>query len=169
MNNIIHLPIRAPATKSIISPARQSDASSIGQLARQFANYLRELGDTTDFQLTAEAVWRDGFGETPAFAGLVAEDEGEVIGYLLYHFGYDSDRAARTLHIADLYVAPAKRNRGTGRALIARAASIARGAGAEELIWSVYHSNDIASKFYERMGAQRITDVFFMKLKVDSI
>jgi len=106
----------------IIRPALASDAQSIGNLARQFASYLSELGDLTDFKLTANAYLRDGFGTKPAFAGLVAEDQGKVIGYLLYHFGYDSDRAAR--------------NQGVGKALMARAASIAREASAEEIIWS---------------------------------
>jgi ribosomal protein S18 acetylase RimI-like enzyme len=153
----------------IIRPAFASDAQSIGDLARQFASYLRALGDLTDFKLTAEAYLRDGFGNTPAFAGLVAEDQGKVIGYLLYHFGYDSDRAARNMHIADLYVDRTARNQGIGRALMTRAASIARETNAEEMIWSVYQSNAIAATFYKKLGAQRITDVFFMKLGVDRI
>lgn len=153
----------------IIRPALASDAQSIGNLARQFASYLSELGDLTDFKLTANAYLRDGFGTKPAFAGLVAEDQGKVIGYLLYHFGYDSDRAARNMHVVDLYVDRAARNQGVGKALMARAASIAREASAEEMIWSVYQSNTIAATFYEKLGAQRITDVFFMKLSADKI
>ena len=147
----------------IIRPALASDAQSIGNLARQFASYLRELGDLTDFKLTANAYQRDGFGTKPAFAGLVAEDQGKVIGYLLYHFGYDSDRAARNMHVVDLYVDRAARNQGVGKALMARAASIAREASA------VYQPNTIAATFYEKLGAQRITDVFFMKLSADKI
>lgn len=153
----------------IIRPALGSDAQSIGNLARQFANYLSDLGDLTDFKLTTHAYLRDGFGTKPAFAGLVAEDKGEVIGYLLYHFGYDSDRAARNMHVVDLYVDRAARNQGVGRALMARAANIARETSAEEIIWSVYQLNTIAATFYERLGAQRITDVFFMKLSADKI
>ena len=153
----------------IIRDARARDADSIGELAQQFANYLQGLGDRTDFKLTAETYLRDGFGAIPAFAGIVAEEEGKVIGYLLYHFGYDSDRAARTLHIADLYVEGSKRNRGAGKALMAEAAKIAREAGADEMIWSVYHPNELAARFYEKMGAQRISDVFFMKLKADGV
>ena len=153
----------------IIRPALASDAQSIGNLARQFASYLRELGDLTDFKLTADAYLRDGFGTNPAFVGLVAEDQGKVIGYLLYHLGYDSDRAARNLHVADLYVDRAARNQGVGKALMARVASIAREANVEEMIWSVYQSNIIAATFYEKLGAQRITDVFFMKLSTDQI
>ena len=153
----------------IIRPALASDAQSIGNLARQFAGYLRELGDLTDFKLTANACLHDGFGTKPAFAGLVAENQDKVIGYLLYHFGYDSDRAALNMHVVDLYVDRAARNQGVGKALMATAASIAREAGAPEMIWSVYQSNTIATTFYERLGAQRITDVFFMKLSVDKI
>jgi len=158
-----------PSVALMIRPALASDGQSIGNLARQFASYLSELGDLTDFKLTAHAYLRDGFGPKPAFAGLVAEDQGKVIGYLLYHFGYDSDRAARNMHVVDLYVDRAARNQGVGRALMARAASIAREAGTEELIWSVYQSNTIAAAFYEKLGAQRIADVFFMKLSADKI
>ena len=153
----------------IIRPALTSDADSIGGLARQFADYLRELGDQTEFKLTAETYLRDGFGVAPAFAGLAAENEGHVIGYLLYHFGYDSDRASRNLHIADLYVDRAVRRRGVGKSLMAQASRIARGAGAEEMIWSVYHPNALATAFYERLGAERIADVFFMKLPTGAI
>src|SRR5882724_2272892 len=97
-----------------IRPALAEDAQAVGNLAQQFANYLRSLGDTTDFNLSAERYLRDGFGSRAAFAGLVAEVHGKVIGYLLYHFGYDSDAAARTLHIVDLYVDSATRRQGAG-------------------------------------------------------
>jgi len=153
----------------IIRPALASDAQSIGNLARQFAGYLRELGDLTDFKLTASAYLRDGFGAKPAFAGLVAENQDKIIGYLLYHFGYDSDRATLNMHVVDLYVDLAARNQGVGKALMGKAANIARQANATEMIWSVYQSNTIAATFYEKLGAQRITDVFFMKLSVDKI
>jgi len=151
----------------IVRPAAATDAEAVGKLAQQFACYLRGLGDTTDFKLGAESYLRDGFGSKPAFAGLVAELDGNVIGYLLYHFGYDSDSAARNLHILDLYVDFEARKQGTGRALMTAAASVARDEGAQELIWAVYHANAPAAAFYKRLGAQRITDVFLMKLRSD--
>ena len=148
----------------IVRPAAPADAAAVGDLAQQFAGYLRTLGDVTDFKLTADAYLRDGFGSKPAFAGLIAELDGNIIGYLLYHFGYDSDRAARNLHVVDLYVSLEARKRGAGRALMTEAAKMAREGGAQELVWSVYHANALAAAFYERLGAQRIADVFFMKL-----
>lgn len=152
-----------------IRSALASDAPAIGNLAKQFANYLRNLGDQTDFKLTAEAYLRDGFGLRPAFKGLVAETDSRVIGYLLYHFGYDSDGAFGNMHVVDLYVDARDRKKGVGRALMMAAAGIARQTGSQEIIWSVYHANDLATAFYERLGAQRITEVFFMKLPADAL
>ena len=67
--------------------ARQTerDAVQIGTLAEEFAAYLRSLGDQADFSFNAEAYLRDGFGSKPAFAGIVAETQDTILGYLLYH------------------------------------------------------------------------------------
>ncbi len=152
-----------------VRPACANDAQDIGKLALQFAEYLRGLGDQTEFKLNADRYLRDGFGKRPAFSGIVAENGGTVIGYLLYHFGYDSDAAAPNLHIVDLYVEPKARNKGAGTALMKAAAGMAVKVGAQELIWSVYILNSLASSFYEKLGAERITEVFFMKLRPNAL
>ena len=152
-----------------IRPALASDAPAIGSLANQFASYLRGLGDPTDFKLNAEAYLRDGFGLRPAFEGLVAEEEDRVVGYLLYHYGYDSDGAFRNLHIVDLYVDARVRKQGVGTGLMTEAAALARASGAREMIWSVYRANDLAAAFYESLGAQKIMDLFFMRLPTDAL
>jgi ribosomal protein S18 acetylase RimI-like enzyme len=153
----------------IIRSAVATDALAVGNLAKQFAEYLRTLGDHTDFKFTAEAFLRDGFGLRPSFRGVVAEEDSRVIGYLLYHLGYDSDGAFGNMHVVDLYVDYNARNKGVGRALMAAAADIARKSGSKEMVWSVYHANDLAARFYERLGAERITEVFFMKIPADAL
>lgn len=145
-----------------IRAATPKDATAIGQLAAQFADYLRGLGDDTNFQFTAETYLRDGFAANPAFAGIVAEIEGEVISYLLYHFGYDTDRAIRLLHIIDFYVQADKRGQGVGRMMMQEAARICRAQGGSELFWAVYTPNRLASVFYERLGATYTKDLLFM-------
>jgi ribosomal protein S18 acetylase RimI-like enzyme len=69
----------------------------------------------------------------------------------------------------DLYVDSTARKKGVGRALMMAAAGIARQADAREIVWSVYHANEVAAAFYEKLGAQRITEVFFMKLPADAL
>ena len=152
-----------------IRKATAADARAIGELAKEFQEYLRALGDRTQFEFTAETYLRDGFGPHPAFAGLVAELDGEVIGYLLYHFGYDTDRAMRLMHVIDLYVHEAKRRRGVGEALMREAATICREAGGRELIWSVFIPNRLAFQFYERLGAKRIQELEFMYWPVPTL
>jgi ribosomal protein S18 acetylase RimI-like enzyme len=49
-----------------------------------------------------------------------------------------------------------------------KASKIAREAGAEQIICAVYHSNDLAIRFYEAMGGQRIHDIFLMRLQLTS-
>lgn len=148
-----------------IRPAIESDAETIGALAAEFQAYLRGLGDRTDFAWGAQEFLRDGFGERAAFAGLVAELDGNVVGYALYHDGYETDRGRRLVHLIDLYVQEGSRRRGVGRALMQRVAELSRDRGVEIVFWSVYKPNALASAFYERFGArQAATDLVWMAL-----
>ncbi len=159
----------SPPVSMAIRPARTSDAPAIGILAKEFAGYLRSLGDRTELCFTAETYLRDWFGSRPAFEGLVAEAHGQVVGYLLYHFGYDSDGAFRNLHIVDLYVQFGARRNGVGRSLMQTASAVAREGSAREMIWSVYIANDLATTFYERLGGRRVSDLIFMKIPTDTL
>ena len=142
------------------------DADQIEQLYAQSVAHLRALGDDTEFQFNARIYLRDGFGEQPAFAGLGAVWNGNLVGYLLYTFGYDPDRAIRYLFILDLLVDQGVRNQGNGKALMRTAASVCQEAGGRELFWAVYAKNTLAQAFYKRLGAEAVTDLQFMCLKV---
>jgi ribosomal protein S18 acetylase RimI-like enzyme len=146
----------------VIRAATREDADAIGEFARQFADYLRSLGDPTDFRFNAEAYLRDSFGPHPAFSGLAAELDGQIVGYLLYNFSYDTDKAIRLLHVLDLYVHESARRHGVGRALMQAAANICREAGGSELFWVVYAHNRLALTFYENLGAHHAKDLQLM-------
>jgi hypothetical protein len=60
------------------------DAGAVAALSAEFAAYLRALGDPAPGAVTAEAYLRDGFGERPAFAGLVAEAGGRAVVWAVY-------------------------------------------------------------------------------------
>jgi diamine N-acetyltransferase len=147
--------------------ATQSDADAVANLSAEFEAYLRTLGDTTEFHFTAETFRRDGFGDAPAIRAFVAQHDGEIVGYLLYTFGYDTDRACRTLNIEDLYVSGHSRKQGIGKALMELAQAVCREAGGKELYWSVYKSNAPAYDFYAKLGAKRVDDEDLMYLPVD--
>lgn len=104
--------------------------------------------------MTAEIFRRDGFGSRPAFACLIAEADGQAMGYALYHDDYDTDRLCRSVYLADLYVESAARGRGVGRALMAAAAQAGRRRQAEVMMWSVLRSNLAARRFYAGIGEE---------------
>ncbi len=147
--------------------AAATDAERVVALYEEFTRYLRGLGDTTDYQLTSDIFRRDGFGANAAFFGLVAESNSKVIGYLLYHFGYDAELAARVMYIIDLYVSEEHQMQGAGASLMTHAKSICRDSEAIEMVWSVYKLNPKAREFYERLGAELIDDLDYMYLKVE--
>ena len=143
-----------------------TDAERVVALYHEFTRYLRSLGDKAENRLTPDIYRRDGFGEDPAFSGLVAEFDREVVGYLLYHFGYDAELAARVMFVIDLYVAKEHRMRGIGTSLMNHAKSICCKSDVDEIVWSVYKPNIGAHDFYKRLGAESIDDLDYMRLKV---
>lgn len=150
-----------------IRAARFEDAEAIGVLMREFASYLRALGDEGELNGDAETVRRYGFGSNAAFSALIAELDGAAAGYLLYHFGFDADRACRVVHVIDLYVRESARRHGVGRALMERAREICRAAEGGGLTWSVFRPNTPAGSFYQRLGARRIEDLDFMWWEIE--
>lgn len=149
-----------------LRPMCRADVPAVAAMAAEFALYLRELGDTTEFRLNAAALERDGFGPHPAFEGLIAEVNGEPQGYLLYHHGYDSDAASRVVFVADLFVCAHTRGLGVGKALMQQAAAVASASQATQLVWTVDVRNTEARRFYERLGGQVVDTLHLMSLEV---
>jgi ribosomal protein S18 acetylase RimI-like enzyme len=149
-----------------IRQAVREDAKLLEGLEREFSDDLRSLGIPGESSFNAESYLRDGFGPNPAFSGLVADTGTELLGYLLYHLGYEVEDAARILYVIDLYVRRDSRRQGIGRTLMKEAANICRELGGSQVCWSVYASNALALRFYEGLGASYTEDERFMHLNV---
>ncbi len=153
-------------SKICIREAQKNDSTEIGAMANEFADYLRALGDKTKFRFNSKTYLRDGFGHKPAFKGLIAEVNSKAAGYLLYHWGYDTDRAIRIIHIVDLFVREEFRRHGGGQALMQGAQTICKEGGGEMLVWEVHAPNRPARKFYRQLGAHYVKNILMMKLPV---
>lgn len=108
--------------------------------------------DPTDY-FNAAIARAEALAARPAFRGFIAEAEGAPAGYALYCEAYESSYAAAGYYLCDLYVVPAQRRRGLGRALVARLAARARADGRSYLWWASKPDNAAARAFYDRLGA----------------
>lgn len=144
----------------IIRPIHKDDAKVLASLAEEFEQYLNSLkeGRNEKTAMTYEVFLRDGFGNKPAFNGLVAESANEIVGYLLYHHGYISEIAARTIQVIDLYVKKTVRSAGVGTQLMRSLIPICKENGASLICTDVWKLNKSASAFYQRLGAKLVED-----------
>lgn len=142
----------APAT---LRPARPEDAATIAELVRELAEYEQLAHEVEG---TADDFARHLFGPHPGAEVILAESDGEPVGFALFFANFSTFRARPGLHLEDLYVRPKYRGRGIGRALIAAVARIAVDRKAGRLEWAVLDWNAPAIAFYESLGARSLTE-----------
>ena len=132
-----------------VRPARPAEAALLAEMA----NDLNEHVGVRSRPFTPERILDAGFGPRAAFTPLVAELEGAVVGYVFFSLGYNTDVAARSMWLHDIFVAPAARGHGVGHSLMAAVAAEAVRTGAVLLEWGVHAANAGALAFYRRLGA----------------
>jgi GNAT superfamily N-acetyltransferase len=141
-----------------MTPARLSirraslrDTPTILALIRGLARYERL---THQVEATAGRLRRDGFGRRRYFEALIGRRNGRPVGFALYYFAYSTFLARPTLYLEDLFVLPAERRRGVGRALLRAVAAVAVRRGCGRMEWTVLGWNRPAIRFYRRLGAE---------------
>lgn len=133
----------------LIRAARPADAAAIATLAGR----LEAEEGTGTCRLRPEHVRAHGFGARRRFRVIVAERDGELVGYALYYPSFDVTHAAKGFYLNDLYVVPAERGRGTGRALMRAVARACLEDGGRYLFWNALARNANARAFYAHLGA----------------
>jgi GNAT superfamily N-acetyltransferase len=145
-----------------------ADADAVAAMVEALATELRAMGDKAINRFDAAAFRRHGFGPQPAFLGFIAEAGEAPAGYLIASWVFEVELARPMLYVSDLYVVPAHRGGGLGRALMAAASRLARDAGTEHLVWAVLKQNAAAAAFYRRLGARLIDDVDYMTMRAEA-
>jgi GNAT superfamily N-acetyltransferase len=143
--------VSAGAPCAEIRDATPADVGALMRLIRELAEY-EKLADQV--HATEEQLGRALFGDRPAAEALIAERGGEPVGYALYFWTFSTFLAIQGIWLEDLYVRPAHRKGGTGRALLAAVAARLQERGGERLEWSALDWNDLALGFYRGLGAR---------------
>ena len=149
-----------------IRPATPADVPEILAFIRELAEYEREPASAI---ATADDLLRDGFGPAPRFHCLIAEWIGQPVGFALYFYNYSTWRGHAGIFLEDLFVRPAFRGKGIGKALFSAIASIAVAQGCPRLEWAVLDWNTSAIDFYNSLTATPLTEWTTMRLSGDPL
>ena len=149
-----------------IRPATASDVPVILHLIRGLAEYERAPDAVT---ATEEDLLRDGFGDRPLFHVVLAEWDGSAVGFAFYFFNYSTWEGRPALYLEDLFVVPAFRGWGIGKALLVHLARIAVAKGCGRYQWQVLDWNEPAIRFYESMGAHVLREWLTVRVKGEDL
>lgn len=141
----------------MIRTATVNDVADITAMIRELAAYERavEQARATDEQLR-EAL----FGGRPAAYALIAEDDetAETVGYALWFPRFSTWTGTRGMHLEDLYVRPAARGAGHGKALLAALAALCEQSGYERFEWWVLSWNEPTIDFYKSLDVELLDE-----------
>jgi GNAT superfamily N-acetyltransferase len=147
-------------TMSTTSPhhlrrAEPRDCVDIVGLVSELADFERLLHL---MQMTPESLHRHLFADHPVVECLVGEVDGEVVAFALFFTNFSTFLGKPGLYLEDLYVKPAHRGTGLGRALLTALAQLAVERDYGRFEWSVLDWNSQAIGFYESRGATLMAD-----------
>jgi diamine N-acetyltransferase len=138
-----------------IREAGPKDGPLIYELVRELAEYerLSHEVDATQQQLV-DAL----FSPQPRLFCDIAEWNGEPAGFALWFLNFSSFRGRFGVYLEDLFVRPAFRGRGLGKALMEKLAKRCTQEGWTRFEWAVLDWNKPAIDFYRAIGATVMDD-----------
>jgi GNAT superfamily N-acetyltransferase len=130
--------------------AGPGDVPLVLHYVRALAEYEKLLHEV---QATEEDFRRLLFGEPRRAEALIAEWEGAPVGFALWYYSVSTFDGRAKLYVEDVFVEPARRNRGIGRAIFAELARRTVAQGCSRMEWSVLDWNAPSIAFYRSIGA----------------
>lgn len=149
----------------VIRDAERADSATILMLINELAA-IEQMEDAVRIQ---EAdLLETGFGQRRFFDCVLAEEEGQTLGFALYYYNFSTFEGRPGVYLEDLYVREQARGKGVGRALIAHLARHCRENDFRRVDLSVLHWNS-ARRFYETLGLKHNEDWLGYRLEGDAL
>ncbi|HEX6228045.1 MAG TPA: GNAT family N-acetyltransferase [Solirubrobacterales bacterium] len=156
---------RGQSGSFLIRSAERGDVPEVLAMIRELASYERLAHRVVgDEQQLERSLFELGAAEA-----LIAEVDGEAVGYAIYFTTFSTFLCRPGLWCEDIFVRPPWRGSGIGRALFAAVARVAADRGYERLDWSVLDWNEPAISFYNGLGAIQMSDWQTMRLEGDRL
>ncbi len=149
-----------------IRPGTSDDAELIYALICELADYEKLRHEVV---ATVESSRESIFGPQSCTEVLIAELDGEAVGFAIYFATYSTFLARQGIYLEDIYVREAVRGQGIGKQLLAAVAQVASKRNCGRLEWSVLDWNKPAIDFYESLGAEPQSEWIKYRLTGDAL
>ena len=135
--------------------AQAADTSLILRLVRDLAVYEKLAHEV---KASEDDIRRDLFGAQPRVFCDIAEWNGEAVGFALWYYTFSTFEGRHGIWLEDLFVEPAARGRGIGKALLVHLARRCVREGLTRFEWAVLDWNEPSLEFYRRQGARPMAE-----------
>lgn len=138
-----------------IRPARPGEAGLVLAFVRELADYERLAHEVEATEAMLDAAL---FGAQPTVFCEFAEWDGEPVGFALWFRNFSSFRGRNGIYLEDIFVRPAHRGKGIGKALLRHLAARCAAEDWTRLEWAVLDWNAPSIEFYKAQGARLMDD-----------
>ena len=145
--------------------AERADVPVLLHFIRSLAAYER-MSDRV--VATESALERTLFDEHQAEV-LIGEENGSPVGFALFYPTYSTFLGAGNLFLEDLFIEPAFRHRGYGKAMLGELAAIALRRGCRRIDWWCLEWNAPSIAFYRRIGAHAADEWRIFRLEGEEL
>lgn len=133
---------------------------------RDLAEYEKLLDDVI---ATPDDIERALFAPQPRVFCDIAEWDGKPAGFALWFYNFSTFRGRHGIYLEDLFVKPAFRGHGIGKALLVNLARRALTEGCARVEWSVLDWNKPSIEFYKSLGAVPLEEWTIFRLTGDAL
>jgi GNAT superfamily N-acetyltransferase len=135
--------------------AKPSDLPLILQFIRELADFEKLLDQVSADEATLH---QSLFADSKGPEVFIAEEGSQPVGFVLFFHNFSTFLGRKGIYIEDLYVREAFRGKGYGEALLKRICQLAEERNCGRVEWWVLNWNSRAIQFYQKMGAQPMSE-----------
>jgi GNAT superfamily N-acetyltransferase len=149
-----------------IDQITRADVPGLLELIHELARFEKLEHEV---EATAELLMDSLFGPKPVAGALIGRVGGQPAGYALYFFTFSSFIGRAGIWLEDLYVRPAFRRQGLGRAMIEAVARIGAERNCGRFEWMALNWNKNALDFYQKLGAKMMDEWVLVRLNSEGL
>ncbi|NNM44281.1 MAG: GNAT family N-acetyltransferase [Chlamydiae bacterium] len=153
-------------TSLILRCAHVQDTVLILQMIRELAEFEELLDQVVaDEETLKNSLFFDPKGPEV----LIGEENGKVVGFVLFFHNFSTFLGKKGIYIEDLYVRQEYRGKGYGEAILQEICQIAKERNCGRVEWWVLDWNERAINFYKKIGAIPMSDWTVFRMTEEAI